>query len=386
MGTTGWRQGPHCAIRNSWTNGPHPQRSSSLKAAKLARRFRLWEKKRGDRRTGSKLWGTAGEALFFAALFLFGSISLATVLTGDPLVTDEGSAWSGWVWLVLIVLASLVAIGAGGTIYTILMVGTTAERRRALAKRATDIDLLAETLPSPRAFPNVPRDVNLRNSPGIKLSYRLPLTSSPGWRLLAVGVFSLLWNGMVSVLIVLAIRKHLSIDGQPDWYLDALVLPFAGIGIASLYLLFRQLLVATAIGPTSLEISDHPIRPGQTYRVYLTQAGRLSVKSLSLSLVCYEEATYRQGTDTRTERRKIHESDIFNHEDFEIMPSIPYEYESELRFPEGIMHSFQSEHNAVQWRLMVKGEVEKWPEFERVFPLVVYPSVPILESSEQPAA
>lgn len=364
---------------------PNVQRPGSLKAAKFARRFRLWEKKRGDRRTGSKLWATAGEALFFAALFLFGSVSLFAVLTGDAVAVDEGASWGWWIWLVLIVLASLVVVGGGGTVYTILMVGTTAERRRAFAKRATDIDLLAETLPSPKDFPNVPRDVNFRNSPGIKLSYRLPLTSSPSWRLLVIGVFSLVWNGMVSILIVIAIRKHLSIDIPPDWYLNTLIIPFAGIGIASLYFLARQLVLATAIGPTSLEISDHPIRPGQNYRVYLTQAGRLSVKSLALSLHCYEEATYRQGTDTRTERRRIHEQTIFLHEDFEIMPSKPYEYESDLKFPERIMHSFQSEHNAVQWRLVIRGEVDKWPTFERVFPLVVFPSAPIPESSEQPA-
>ena len=356
-----------------------PQRSRPLKPAKLARRFRLWEKKRGDRRTGSKLWGTAGEAFFFAALFLFGSISLATLVTGEPIPIEDGSSWGGWDWLIMMVLASMVLVGAGGTIYTILMVGTTAERRRALAKRATDIDLLAETLPSPKEFPNVPRDVNLRNSPGIKLSYRLPITSSPGWQLLVIGLFSLLWNGMVSVLVVLAFRKHLTLGGEPDWYLDALILPFAGIGIISLYSLFRHLLVATAIGPTSLEISDHPINPGGSYRVYLTQAGRLSVKSFSLILACYEEATYRQGTDTRTERRLIHEHQVFSHGSFEIMPSIPYEHDCELTFPKRIMHSFQSEHNAVQWRLVVRGTVEKWPKYERVFPLVVSPSPSILE-------
>ena len=357
------------------------KKSGLLKAGKLARRFRLWEKKRGNRRTGSKLWGSAGEALFFAALFLFGSISLTALLTTENQSFD---AWASWLWLVGLVLVSLVFIGAGGTIWSILMVGTTAERRRALAKRATDIDLLTDSLPSPREFPNVPRDVNLRNSPGIKLSYRLPISPSPGWTLLAVGVFSLLWNGMVSILIVLAIRKHM--DGVPDWYLTALVIPFAAVGITSLYYLFRLLLVATAVGPTSLEVSDHPLYPGRKYRVYLTQAGRLSVKSLTLSLVCYEEATYQQGTDTRTERRRVHEQLVFSNDDFEIMPSIPYEHECDMQFAENVMHSFQSDHNAVQWRLVVRGTVDKWPEFERVFPLVVYPPVSDQKAQEQPAA
>ena len=277
----------------------------------MPRRFRLWEKKRGDRRTGSQMVGTAGEAVFFGGLFLFGSIALAALLTPRPLTADS-DAWTVWIWLVGIVLASLIFIGAGGFVYTLLLVGTTAERRSALAKRASNIDLLAEALPSPRFFPNVPRDVNLTNSPGIKLAYRLPITRSPSWKLFTVGLFSLLWNAMVSVLIVLAVGKHLI--AEPDWYLTLLVVPFAAIGMLSLYYWLRLLLLATAIGPTSLEISDHPIYPGHWYRVYLTQAGRLRVKSLTLMLVCDEEATYRQGTDTRTERRRVYERVVFGGE------------------------------------------------------------------------
>ncbi len=344
------------------------------KSGLVSRRFRLWEKKRGDRRTGSKLVGTAGEGIIFAALFLFGSILLATLATTESLWEGNGSHWTIWIWMGLLVLASLILIGGGGLIYTILMVRTTAERRRALAKRATDIELLAEKLPSSKDFPNVPRDVNLTNSPGIKLAYRLPITRSPGWQLLAVGVFNLIWNGMVSWLLVLAVRKHL--EGQPDWFLTALVVPFAAIGVLAMYSLFRLLLLATAIGPTSLEISDHPLLPGETYRIYLSQAGRLSVQSLTLLLICDEEATYRQGTDTRTEQRRVLEQTLFSREAFEILPGLPYEHECELRFPKDVMHSFQSDHNAVQWRLVVRGIVEKWSSFERTFPLVVYPSVP----------
>ena len=336
----------------------------------VPRRFRLWEKKRGDRRTGSKLVGTAGEALFFAALFLFGSLALAALWVGP--LKEVADGWTGWMWLIGIVLASLITIGAGGFVYTILLVGTTAERRRALAKKATDIDLLTDALPSPRDFPNVPRDANHTNSPGIKLAYRLPIIHSPSWQLLGLGIFSLLWNGMLSVLILLAIGKHWA--NEPDWYLSALTVPFSAIGAISLYYWLRHLLLSTAIGPTSLEISDHPINPGESYRVYLTQAGRLRVQSLSVTLVCEEEATYRQGTDTRTERRRVHEQVVFSRQDFEIMPELPYEQEFDVMFPPTVMHSFQSDHNAVQWRVVVQGVVEKWSNYERVFPLVVFPS------------
>jgi hypothetical protein len=37
------------------------------------------------------------------------------------------------------------------------------------------------------------------------------------------------------------------------------------------------------------------------------------------------------------------------------------------------MHSFQTPHNGVRWKLVVQGQVEGWPEFERGFAIVVYP-------------
>ena len=45
----------------------------------MANWFRLWEKKRGLRRTGSRLAASTGEWLFFAGLFLAGAMSLTAV-------------------------------------------------------------------------------------------------------------------------------------------------------------------------------------------------------------------------------------------------------------------------------------------------------------------
>jgi len=39
------------------------------------------------------------------------------------------------------------------------------------------------------------------------------------------------------------------------------------------------------------------------------------------------------------------------------------------------MHSFRSGHNEVSWKIVVKGDVAGWPDYERSFPLIVYPCV-----------
>ncbi|MFC1758611.1 hypothetical protein ACFL2H_07565 [Planctomycetota bacterium] len=337
----------------------------------MARRFRLWEKKRGDRQTGARWIGSAGEATFFATLSVFGGIALIAHSQSGYLQMDSLAHPRIWNWLIRIVLGSLTTIGIIGFIHALLVARTSQERRRALANRATDIDLLTEKLPSPKNYPGIPRNVNLTNSPGIRLQYRLPIANSPGWKLLVTTIFCVVWNALVSTLIWRAILAFQS--GKPDWYLVALVLPFGAFGIGVVAYLARALLRATAIGPTSLEISELPLYPGHDYQVFLTQAGRLSVKSISITLICEEEVSFRQGTDTRTERRRVYEQQVFESSDFEIMPSAPYEHQGVLNFPNYVMHSFQSDHNAVYWKLVVCGAVENWPDFERNFPIVVYP-------------
>ena len=72
-------------------------------------------------------------------------------------------------------LGSLVVTGAVGSVYSAILTGTSAERRAAIAKRAITSDLLVESQQSPKDFPCVPKDTNWKNSPGIRLAYRLPI-------------------------------------------------------------------------------------------------------------------------------------------------------------------------------------------------------------------
>ncbi len=345
----------------------------------MARIFRLWEKKRGDRRTGSPLVGGLGEALFFGVLFLLGAMSLAylvaaRVFAATPPLYQPGFGF----WLMVLVVVSFTLIGGTGVVYTVLQVGTSAERRSAIALRAADLDLLSETLPSQREFPTIPRDANLTNSPGIRLAYRLPVTHSGPWILFAATAFFLVWNGITAVLVMVAVRSHMS--HQPDWFLTVFVVPFVLIGIWATYFFFQQMLLHTGIGPTTVEISDHPLVPGKRYQLFVSQAGRLQVQSLELALVCDEETTFRQGTDIRTQSCRVVSQPVFIAEDFKIEPSQAFERECELKIPQAVMHSFRAKHNAVHWMLVARGQARSWPSFERRFPIVVYPAEPPREA------
>lgn len=397
----------------------------------VARGFRWWHKKRGGRRTGSRLLGSLGEALFFAILFVFGVISLtaliisqfvspveeadgiadvdgaierpldggsegsrspgdlerpATGATAAQAAAHEGrrllrvvaSYRTGFgFWLMTVVLSSFVLMGGSGLLYTVLHLGTSAERRAALAKRAADIDLISDALPTDKAFPTIPSDADLTNSPGIRLAYRLPTTESPAWQLTAATLFGLLWNALAIGLLVVALKSHL--DGRPDWLLSLLVIPFVGVGAWSIRYFFRQLVWVTAVGPSIVEISDHPLRPGTRAQIFFSQTGHRQLQKLQLDLVCEEEANYHQGTDIRTERCVVSRCEILRREGLRMQAREPFEIEAELEVPRNAMHSFQSAHNRVRWKVQVRAEVEGLPAYERSFPIVVYPPAILVE-------
>jgi hypothetical protein len=136
----------------------------------------------------------------------------------------------------------------------------------------------------------------------------------------------------------------------------------------------RLLWQNTRIGPTCVEISHHPLQPGEEYAIFLSQHGRVSLESLRMSLVCEEEATYQQGTDIRTESQAVHQQLVFSRGPIRIDPALPFAIQVSFQLPSCAMHSFQSGHNAVRWRLVVKGEPENWPMFVRSFPVLVHPA------------
>ncbi len=431
----------------------------------MPRWFRIWEKKRGTRRTVSRVVASVGETFFFSALFFFGVIFTAMVaastwlqvwpiramfpevayVEGEGIIQEtrvkqvgtedyprfqpealvllelperriirwtlrrEGlsystpeAAWQrlqgyqpGWVyavwydpaapatslvlertpayglWVIFLVLISLIVIGGMGLLYTLLLMGTSVERRAALANRAKMLQLLRESMPA-ATYPSIPNDANLTNSPGVRLAFRLPIEVSPGWWLLATFIFSLLWSGMAAVFFVAALGNHLA--GRPDWLLTIVSLPTIVIALAAISQFLREVTNHTRVGPTGLEISNHPLYPGKEYRVFVTQAGRMKVKQLRITLVCEEAATFLQGTDVRSEKQRVVEQEVAVAHNFEIRPGLPFEADYQLKVPAGSMHSFKSDHNAIHWKLVVQIEAEGATRLSRSFPIVVYPA------------
>lgn len=288
----------------------------------------------------------------------------------DPntVVLERGYSW--FAWLMLILPAAFLTIGGGGLLLSVLRWGKSTERISAMSQQSTTRDLFDPPAAAGPKFPNVPDAADLTNSAGTTLAYRLP-SASARWGLLAMLLFCLFWNGIVSVFVTLAVRGHLR--GEADWFLTLFMIPFVLVGIGAVGFLVRQVLIEAGVGSTIVEIEAHPLAPGGDYDVFFSQAGRLTITSLSVLLVCEETATYRQGTNTRTANRRVSEEQVFLREGFDIQQGLPFETRLRITIPLRAMHSFTSDHNKVEWKLVVKGAVARWPDFERGFPIVIRP-------------
>ncbi len=339
----------------------------------MARAFRWLGKKRGARRTGSRLLGGLSEAIFFGILFLLGLASsaaliLSQVVNPTPEVLRPGVGF----WLTLMVLLSFVIIGGGGVILAALHLGVSAERRSAISQKASNIDLLNSEFPSSVEFPSVPRDINLTNSPGTRLKYRLPVVQLPEWTLTGTAVFTLVWIGIAVVLTVVAINSYLL--GHSEKFLMVFLFPFWCVGIWCTRSFLKQVWLRGVVGPTTIEISDLPLYPGKSYDIYVSQSGRLLFDSLEVSLVCEEESIYHQGTDVRTERRLVHRHAVYQQQPVQLDPMIPFEHDCRVTVPTSVMHSFRSKYNAIQWKVMVCGVTKSSASIVRTFPVVVFPA------------
>jgi len=284
-------------------------------------------------------------------------------------ILQRGYRWP--LGLLFILPVAFVLIGSARLIYLVFLVGRSAERRSALVQKAVQLAPFEPPNKALADYPAIPGGLNLTDSPGTTLAFRLPISSTPSWIMAVTWTVSLIWNGIVAWLSVVAIRGHL--QGQHDWPLTVFASVFAVAGVVLIVYAVRQSMVTTGIGPTLVEISEQPLRPGAEYKLFVSQTGRLRLRRFEVSLVCEEEATYRHGTDTRKESCRVSDQTVFEQEDFEVVRGLPFEVNCSVLLPEHVMHSFKSAHNEVNWRFIVRGQVSGWPDFERSFPVLVYP-------------
>ncbi|NNE00806.1 MAG: hypothetical protein HKN47_26120 [Pirellulaceae bacterium] len=323
--------------------------------------------------------GVAGEVLFYAGLFLVGVFVLSLVLINRfapetvPGVSSEELSGQLSFWIFGVLSLAAIGSGAGGMIFRLSRIGASSERRAAMVNRAGAgaIEIIGPTADDSSKLPTVPRGRSLTDSPGERLTYRLAAEKADAAEIAGPAALALLWNSVWFVLLAVVISGFWY--ARPRWILAGLLVPFGGIGLWSFRFFVTQLRQTAGLGPTIIEISNHPLMPGQQYRLFVSQSGRLRLRKITVHLICEEETFYRQGTDVRVDRYEAFTQELLSERNLHVDPQAPWEQQLHLNLPENIMHSFVGSHNAIRWKIVVSGEARPWPSFCRSFPVVVHP-------------
>jgi uncharacterized protein DUF3592 len=268
----------------------------------------------------------------------------------DPDDPNEAVLYRGLSPVYLIGLLPLVflAVGLGGLIWTVLP-----------GRRGTGTAPAVAAGVSPFGVPLPPA----AGGPA-----ELKPAATPLGMFLGLVFLALFWNGIVSVFVwqmALGWKEH-----RPDGCLTAFLVPFILVGLALIFGVVRQFLVL--FNPRlSITLTPGVLVPGQTAFVqWRLGSGGRGVSRVLITFEGREEARYRRGTSTYTDR-----------ETFFTQPVVDCAQSSEISeggsasftLPSGAVPSFRSTHNSILWSLKAKCELPRWPDTEEEYEVVVQP-------------
>jgi len=247
------------------------------------------------------------------------------------------------VWFAFIP-AVFVAIGLGG------LVGMFRARRQPSARPSAPSWL-------PQVAPKAP-------ATGLRLKPKV----SPRLKTVLVALFALVWNGVVSLFahkVIVAWRV-----GRGSWFETLFLVPFVLVGLGVIVAASYQFLrlfnprPVITVGQQSLPLG------GRTWLEWALVGRVDAVRRLEVYLEGREQATYQRGTNTITSQGTFLTVPLVETTDrYEILAG-----KAEIAVPPDTMHTFEAPNNKVLWRLVVKGDVRRWPDIEEEYPIVVLPA------------
>lgn len=186
---------------------------------------------------------------------------------------------------------------------------------------------------------------------------RLPARGNKAGGAIALGIFALIWNGISWVIFT-----------QTD---DTVARVFIGlfllIGIG-LALGFLHQLLALFNPVPDFELERGLLRPGSSTELRWTWRGNMRrIVKLEIHLVAREEADYRRGTSTSTDRHELLRETVY-----ESLEAEPFG-QARLRIPAQALPSLQAPNNRIIWAIHVHGDIPRFPDVDREFALTVLP-------------
>jgi hypothetical protein len=183
---------------------------------------------------------------------------------------------------------------------------------------------------------------------------KLP-TAHPVAKIFGMLFIALFWNGIVSVFLWKMLQEWKS-GGKP-FGLTCFLVPFVLIGLGLIVGVFYTILGAFNPRPV-LTLSAATIPLGGEATLSWTFTGAVSrMTGLKVTLEGVEEAKYRRGTKTYTDRETFATISVF-----ESPGGVAASGSASVRVPAGTMHTFSGGNNRIVWTLKLSGTIPRWPD------------------------
>jgi len=281
--------------------------------------------------------------------------------------------WS-WMFLMLGIPGLFVLVGTGGIIGVLMPSRPKRNQYFGSSSAINSQDKLAYGEDAQSSVVATSLDMILKNQPfphydaGLAEKPReLPTMTSPVMILGCAIFFALFWNGITWLIFISMLR-----DNNAKFFGLAFMSLFLLVGLGLIAWVFYQFLALFNPKPTvAISRSLLPIGSSSdlTWKFSSTPT---SMSQLVIKLIGEEEAQYRRGTDTVTDKKIFFEKILFD--SFE--PTAMEQGTVQVEIPDNSMHTFMASHNKIRWKITLKGSIPKWPDVMHDYELLVCPHAP----------
>lgn len=273
----------------------------------------------------------------------------------DPHNPSKAVLHRGWTWEMLIILVPLLftAIGAGGIYFALK------PKSAGKALPEDPRNRFAAAADSSSSFSAAPSS----NGPLV-----LKPKASAFAKMCGMLLVALFWNGIISIFLYEAAESWQT--GSPDWFLTIFMIPFVVIGLGMIFGVFYFMLcIGNPVAKIALNPSAVPL--GGKLRLGWGFEGKTHrIRNLRITLEAREEATYRRGTRSYTDKSTFYRQDLIDLSD----PRQIAQGLAEAEIPSDLMHSLASGNNKIVWILTLHGSIPRWPDVSEEFELTVLPA------------
>lgn len=165
-----------------------------------------------------------------------------------------------------------------------------------------------------------------------------------------------IWNGIVYLLFV-----------KDAPFIFKLI--FGGFGLGLIAATWHAFL--SLFNPRlDVEADTRHVRLGELLRLKWEIRGKQrTIKKFTIQLIGQEEATYRRGTDTYTDRNIFFTRTVAEQES----GALQGQGTQTIAIPRDTMYSWQSSNNKIVWFVKFTGVIEKWPDVKEEYEINLLP-------------